>query len=302
MATPDCRDVLADAHDATVGRRRFLGLSVAASVGGGAIVLGGGDQARAATLELAEATKGVDTVAEAREAAQAAAWGGHPNGQIPAASLTPVLASVSGSGYLRSDAARQYLSMSLAFSSAVGRPLTITEGYRSYSRQLEYWNKYQAGTGNLAAYPGTSNHGWGISCDFGAGVQTAGSSAKRWMDANAPSYGWRPTGNGFSRPEPWHFDYVGAWTGEADVEALRPDQVDVLLLRCTQALTEAPAGFTALVGFHSLRHLGSIDQINAMRVVGVPYREVSRAQFYDVINVLGIARRAIKTDSDYWRP
>ena len=285
----------------TLDRRRLLGYAAVSSVGVGALAPLSADPAAAEALRLAEAQEGAQSLAEVVSAAEANAWGGHANGKIPAAALAALVATVQGSGYLRSDAARQYLSMSLAFSNAIGRPLVITEGYRSYARQLDYWNKYQAGTGNLAAYPGTSNHGWGISCDFGSGVQTAGTPAKRWMDANAPSYGWRPTGNTFSQPEPWHFDYVGAYTGTDTTAVLRPDQEHVIVLRCTQALNEAPAGFTALVGFHSLRNLTSIDQINAMRVIGAPYYEVSRTQFYDLLNVLGIARRAIKTDSDYWR-
>jgi hypothetical protein len=189
--------------------------------------------------------------------------------------------------------------MSLAFSNAVGRPLAITEGYRSYARQVDYWNRYQAGTGNLAAYPGTSNHGWGISCDFGATVDQAGSTAKRWMDANAPSYGWNPTGNGFSRPEPWHFDYVGAYAGQP-TSGVDKDS-DVIVIRTTQALNEQAVGYTALVGVRSLRHLNSIDMINSMRVVGVPYYEINRNQFYNVLSSLGIARASLTQNADYWR-
>ncbi|WP_083396088.1 D-alanyl-D-alanine carboxypeptidase family protein [Frigoribacterium sp. MCBA15_019] len=131
------------------------------------------------------------------------------NGRLATADLMAVPASVSGSGFLRRDAASQYGMLAYAFREALGQPLVITEGYRDYTRQLEYWRKYQAGTGNLAAYPGSSNHGLGISCDFGSGVASFGTAAKRWMDANAPAYGWKPTGNSFSRPEAWHYDYVG---------------------------------------------------------------------------------------------
>ena len=132
------------------------------------------------------------------------------NGKLATADLMAVPATVAGAGFLRRDAASQYGMLAHAFEKAHGHALVITEGYRTYGRQVEYWNRYQAGTGNLAAYPGTSNHGWGISCDFGSGVASAGSSEKRWMDAHAPAYGWQPTGNTFGRPEPWHFDYVPA--------------------------------------------------------------------------------------------
>jgi hypothetical protein len=130
------------------------------------------------------------------------------NGKLSTGDLMAVPSTVSGSGFLRRDAASQYGMLAYAFEKALGRPLNITEGYRSYERQVEYWNKYQAGTGNLAAYPGTSGHGWGISCDFGSGVASFGTPAKRWMDAHAPDYGWQPTGNTFGKPEPWHFDFA----------------------------------------------------------------------------------------------
>jgi hypothetical protein len=280
------------------GRRRLLSIAAAGAATAGAALALRPETAHAA-VTLGETTSSVSSVAEALEMAKVNGWGGLSNGQIPSSYLIPVVASVSGSGYLRDDAARQYFSMSLAFSNAVGRPLAITEGYRSYARQVDYWNKYQAGTGNLAAYPGTSNHGWGISCDFGASVDQAGSTAKRWMDANAPSYGWNPTGNGFSRPEPWHFDYVGAYAGQP-TSSVDKDS-DVIVIRTTQALNEQAVGYTALVGVRSLRHLNSIDMINSMRVVGVPYYEINRNQFYNVLSSLGIARASLTQNADYWR-
>jgi len=278
-------------------RRRLLAYAGVAGGVAAAGALARPDRASAA-VQLGEAVAGVDTVEEALAAAALKAWGGLANGKIPASLMVPVSASVAGSGYLRDDAARQFLSLSLAFRSAVGRSLTITEGYRSYERQVDYWNRYQAGTGNLAAYPGTSNHGWGISCDFGAGVDQAGSVAKRWMDANAPSYGWSPTGNGFSRPEPWHFDYVGAYAGPAG--AVQGDS-GLVTVRATEALDGVGNGYTALLGFRSLRHLTTIDKVNALRVVGVPYYEVSRANFYLLVDAFSIPRTAITGDSDYWR-
>lgn len=281
-------------------RGLLLGVGVAGAVAA-ATALSRPERA-AAAVQLGETTAGVDTVAEALAAAALQAWGGQTNGKVPAALMSPVQASVAGSGYLRDDAARQYLSLSLAFRSAVGRSLTITEGYRSYERQVDYWNRYQAGTGNLAAYPGTSNHGWGISCDFGAGVETAGTAAKRWMDANAPSYGWQPTGNGFSRPEPWHFDYSGSWTGPSSANAtVKPEDVDTIILRCTGPLSEYPvAGYTVLLGVRTLRHLSNVDMVNSMRVIGTPYYELDWVGFYNVLSALGIPRSAIRAEADYF--
>lgn len=293
-------DAVAESPDNPRGidRRRLLAYASATAVAAGAAVAF--DTRRASALvSLGETSATVDSIEEALAAAQVTAWGGYANGNIPASALTPVVASVAGSGYLRTDAARQYLSLSLAFSNAIGTPLVITEGYRSYSRQVDYWNLYQAGKGNLAAYPGTSNHGWGISCDFGSGVASAGSAAKRWMDANAPSYGWSPTGNTFSRPEPWHFDYVGNYVGDIPLEV--EQDPDVVIIRATQALDEQQAGYAALVGLHSLRHLASLDMINSMRVVGTPFYEVGRSTFYDIMSSMGIPRSALTQNADYWR-
>lgn len=41
----------------------------------------------------------------------------------------------------------------------------INEGWRTHARQWELWNLYKSGRGNLAAYPGTSNHEGGNAAD-----------------------------------------------------------------------------------------------------------------------------------------
>lgn len=277
-------------------RRRLLAFAGTAAVTGALVQR---PSAARAAVTLGETDSGVTTVQEALAEAALSEWGGHQNGRVPASALTPVLTTVQGSGFLRPDAARDYFSLSLAFSSALGRSLDITEGYRDYDRQLDYWNRYQAGTGNLAAYPGTSNHGWGISCDFASGVQNAGSDAKRWMDANAPSYGWSPTGNGFSRPEAWHFDYVRPWRGPIATDDDR--SLDVLVVRCNQALPGVGSGFIAAVGVRFLRHLTSGDQVNAMRTVGVPYYDVGQTAFLNMLDALSVPRSALVGGADHWR-
>ena len=297
-------DMCAPDHQTTsdepqgLGRRTLLaGAGLAALVGGAGPALARPAPASAAT-NLGETADGVETVEQALALAAKSQWGGYANGRVPSSALVAVPATVAGSGFLRDDAARQFLAMSLAFRSAVGTTLQITEGYRSYDRQVDYWNRYQAGTGNLAAYPGTSNHGWGISCDFGSGVQTYGTAAKKWMDANAPSYGWSPTGNGFSQREPWHFDYLPAWPGPTS-----PVQkgTGLLVLRCTQRLDVVGDIYTVLLGMRSLRHLLTQDQINALRVVGVPYHEVDRARFLDLLDAAAVPRSAIVVGADHWR-
>jgi len=141
----------------------------------------------------------------------------YENGKIPQSLLRPVsnfvpiVSGVSraiGSDLLREDAHAAVTLLQTAFFQGFERQLNISEAYRTYARQEYYWDLYLRGIGNLAAPPGTSNHGLAVSCDFGSGVGTFGSAAKYWMDRNAPRWGWHPTGNKFRKPEAWHFDFI----------------------------------------------------------------------------------------------
>lgn len=66
---------------------------------------------------------------------------------------------------------------------------TTTYGaWRPYSIQQYFYNCYKTkscNNGNLAAYPGTSNHGWGIASD----LSFSSYNAKVWAHNNAKKYG-----------------------------------------------------------------------------------------------------------------
>lgn len=79
-------------------------------------------------------------------------------------------------------------------------PSGYQNGYRDLATEWIYWNEYQAGTGNLAAYPGTSNHGWGKAIDVSEEWMRA------WLDDHGARFGWKKT-EAFS--EWWHMNYVG---------------------------------------------------------------------------------------------
>ncbi|MBC7374151.1 MAG: D-alanyl-D-alanine carboxypeptidase family protein [Frankiales bacterium] len=131
--------------------------------------------------------------------------GGYANGFLDAAALCP-LDGVSGR--LRSDAAAAFNRMTAAYRADTGSGLCVTDSYRSYAGQLSVFRRKPA----LAAVPGTSRHGLGIAVDFGCGIERFGSSAHRWMKANAGRFGWiHPSWAepGGSLPEPWHWEYVG---------------------------------------------------------------------------------------------
>jgi hypothetical protein len=131
---------------------------------------------------------------------------GYANGEIPAAALCPLWGAPNQ--MLRGDAARALTALSKEYAKAFGRPICVTDSYRSRSQQVTLY----ATKPNLAARPGTSNHGWGTAVDLCGGVESFGTAEHAWLLGHAPLYGWfhpswaEPTG---SRPEPWHWEYAG---------------------------------------------------------------------------------------------
>lgn len=131
---------------------------------------------------------------------------GEANGFLSDASLCP-LETVPGHR-LRTDAARAFDALNRARIAVTGRALCITDSYRSYPEQVDVFRRKP----NLAATPGRSQHGWGLALDLGCGVQGFGSEPHRWMQQNAGQFGWiHPAWaqQGGSKPEAWHWEYVG---------------------------------------------------------------------------------------------
>ena len=67
--------------------------------------------------------------------------------------------------------------------------------------------KKGSGGGTAAAYPGTSNHGWGKAVDIG-GTDKRFQKMRCFIRENGATYGWGWT-EGQSIDEPWHFTYYG---------------------------------------------------------------------------------------------
>lgn len=147
----------------------------------------------------------------------------YSNGQIPTSELTNV-----GGSYFRNDAAVALTAMRGAYAAALGRTLIINDGYRDLAGQWDAWNAYQNGTGNLAAYPGTSNHGWAIAADFGGEIYSPGrsSAGHLWLRNNAANYGWWWAGANFSQVESWHWEFNGNYTPPAGRK--KDDQMRVI--------------------------------------------------------------------------
>ncbi|MBF0686150.1 MAG: D-alanyl-D-alanine carboxypeptidase family protein [Cellulomonas sp.] len=171
--------------------------------------------AEAEAAQLAEQVAQQAAAAEAErvaaeQAARRAAWKaslqGYQNGKVPPEALCGL--SFAAGAQLRCDAAEALEALGAAYAARFGTPLEVSDSYRSYGGQVAC----RAAKGSLCATPGTSNHGMGVAVDLGGGVQTFGSAQHQWMRENAPAYQWTLPGwaqAGGSKPEPWHWEYVG---------------------------------------------------------------------------------------------
>jgi D-alanyl-D-alanine carboxypeptidase len=130
----------------------------------------------------------------------------YANGEIPLTVLCPVWQSPGD--YLRADAAFSFNKLSAAYSQAFGRPICITDSYRSYPEQVAVYASHP----ELAARPGSSNHGWGTATDLCGGIESFTTGEHAWLLLNAPTFGWfhpawaEPGG---SKPEAWHWEFGG---------------------------------------------------------------------------------------------
>jgi D-alanyl-D-alanine carboxypeptidase len=127
-----------------------------------------------------------------------------PNGKIPRSALCPLWGAAGH--ILRADAAAAFNALSKAYAADWGRPICVTDSYRTYEMQVDVKRRKPT----LAAKPGTSNHGWGRAVDLCDGVNVFDSPTYTWMKQNAPRFGWyhpswaEPNG---SKPEAWHWEF-----------------------------------------------------------------------------------------------
>lgn len=152
------------------------------------------------------------------------AWGGYTNGQIPNDKLVGVGKSDADHGskaqHLEAEAAQAYQTLDAVFYRQFHKHLIVNDGYRDLTTQQELYAAYKAHpeTNALAAYPGTSNHGWARAADFGSNVQYKGTPEALWMREHAKEYGFDDSGYGFARVEPWHYDWLpGTATASLDL-------------------------------------------------------------------------------------
>jgi LAS superfamily LD-carboxypeptidase LdcB len=126
------------------------------------------------------------------------------NGKLPDSALQRL--SWNHSQRLAPAAAESFEKLNRQFKAQFGKNISVTDSYRTYAQQVIL----KARKGNLAAKPGTSNHGWGLAVDLGGGINTYGTTQYNWMLKNAPAYGWTNpewARQGGSKNEPWHWEY-----------------------------------------------------------------------------------------------
>lgn len=137
--------------------------------------------------------------------------GKYPNGEVPANQLCQVPGSKSKDYRMSCRAIPDFTAMNNAYKKQFGVNLQVDHldrltTYRTVADQRVLYNKYLNGTGNLAAKPGTSNHGWGIALDINMRRNGAGShqsNTYKWLNANGPTYGFDDT----VPSEDWHWEY-----------------------------------------------------------------------------------------------
>ena len=127
------------------------------------------------------------------------------NGKLPASDLAPI-----AQGQLRKDCAAGWNAMNVEARSK-GLEIVPTgskSSYRTYAQQQELYQAYLNGTGNLAAVPGTSNHGWGTAVDV------ATQAMRSMIDSIGAKYGYSKSWSD-APSEWWHIVYQsGHYSGK----------------------------------------------------------------------------------------
>ena len=117
------------------------------------------------------------------------------NGKIPASALQPL---GRGPHRLWAPAAQAFTALTQA-AARDGVSIGVTDSYRSYGEQVDLARrKGLYSQGGLAAKPGTSEHGWGLSLDLDLDAK-----AQTWLRRHAGEYGFAEN----VPREPWHWTF-----------------------------------------------------------------------------------------------
>ncbi|GAA3810196.1 hypothetical protein GCM10022226_33230 [Sphaerisporangium flaviroseum] len=125
----------------------------------------------------------------------------YPNGLLPKTVLCPLQQR---GRELRADAAISFVALNEAYRKQFGRPMCVTDSYRSLGAQQSIFYRRPG----FAAVPGRSNHGLGLAVDLCGGVDVFRSVQFNWLEANGKKFGWIHPDWAYHSPfEPWHWEY-----------------------------------------------------------------------------------------------
>ena len=179
---------------------------------------------------------------------------------------------------LRDVAAFHLSHLNEAYKKRFGKDIGILEGMRSIATQQHYWNLYQSGRGNLAAWPGSSNHGWGVAVDLDSPLDNRYSAEHQWLVENAPNYGWWWAGRTFSQVEPWHFEFDGRNGNDTITQTVAP-QAQIPLGEEMYLVRNESDGKVFLVTTLGFRWVGA-DTVSAVtKFTGRGVQNVSAVEF-----------------------
>ena len=148
-----------------------------------------------AFAELPQAPQGPQPTVRTPDGAPAE-LAGYGNGRLPAEALQPI---GQGAHALWGPAAEAFAAMHAA-AAREGVELLVTDSYRPYEDQVALAaRKGLYSAGGLAAAPGTSDHGWGLSLDLDLDA-----AALAWMRAHAAEHGFTEN----VPRESWHWTYT----------------------------------------------------------------------------------------------
>lgn len=149
------------------------------------------------------------------------------NGKLSSRDLSPI----SGGGHLRKDAAKAWNAFARYIANHGGH-VSVSDSYRPLGKpgdmsrgvwsQWAAWEKYRQG-GNLAARPGTSNHGLGLALDVPPDTQTLIAAhgadfgwAKKWSDAPSENWHFKWAAGNYGAVEKWSHPLVGETIKQGD--------------------------------------------------------------------------------------
>ncbi|WP_432574835.1 M15 family metallopeptidase [Kineococcus sp. SYSU DK005] len=201
-ARPSTSGLLSGAGAGAAGataRTGAVGAAVATATAGvtAGVTAGATSAVAAGVAAAAGAAGGVRSTAGLRTAAGVPLeLVAHGNGRVPAGALSSI---GQGSHTMWAPAAQAYRELRAA-AARDGVTLKVTDSYRSYEQQVDLARrKGLYSQGGLAAKPGTSEHGWGLSLDL-----SLDSKALTWMRTHAKQYGFSEN----VPRESWHWTFT----------------------------------------------------------------------------------------------